>query len=186
MERRERLHPLDRAPRARRGPNASTIRRSLITCALVAGSLMVSSSAVAKDLRPGDVRICNAERCVPIRSQPVLNSLASFYYDSARPPARVHRPRLGAPYFRLAFRNHYVTGIVAGRKLDRFLSYGVNLDRFDKGVWYRVPPRAVSEFRRLTIGLRPFRLTRTSLRGQRSARTAPRRHRGGARRGAAR
>ena len=164
MNRSESLHPLGSAARAHRGPSASPIRWRLITCAIVAGCLTVSSSAVAKEFAPGDVRICNAKRCVPIRSQPVLNSLAAFYYEGAKPPARADSPRLGAPYFRLEFRNHYVTGIVAGRKLDRFVSYGVNLDQFRKGVWYHVPTRAVSEFRRQTVGLRPLRLTRTSLR----------------------
>jgi hypothetical protein len=68
-------------------------------------------------------------------------------------------PRMGAAYFQLKFRNDYVTGIVATRRLDRFLSYGVHLERFKRGVWYRVPARSALELRRLTAGLAPFRLS---------------------------
>jgi hypothetical protein len=59
----------------------------------------------------------------------------------------------------LRFTNGYVTGVVAGRRLDRFLSYGVNLDRFFGGTWYRVPRAAAAALRRLAAGLPPLRLT---------------------------
>jgi len=59
----------------------------------------------------------------------------------------------------LRFRNGYVTGIVAGAQLDRFLSYGVNLGQFAKGRWYRFPALAAAELRRLASSLRPMRLT---------------------------
>ena len=59
----------------------------------------------------------------------------------------------------MKFSNGYVTGIVAAAQLDRFLSYGVNLDQFQRGRWYRVPSAAALELRRLTAGLKPRRLT---------------------------
>ena len=68
-----------------------------------------------------------------------------------------------APYFELRFRNGYVTGIVATQRLDRFLSYGVHLERFQRNVWYRVPAKLAAEFRGLTAGLRPLRLTRAAI-----------------------
>jgi hypothetical protein len=67
------------------------------------------------------------------------------------------------PYYELRFRNGYVTGIVATARLDRFLSYGVFLGRFARDRWYAVPHNMSSEFRRLTVGLRPLRLTRAAL-----------------------
>jgi hypothetical protein len=67
------------------------------------------------------------------------------------------------PYYELRFRNGYVTGIVATRRLDRFLSYGVHLERFARDRWYAVPCSLSGEFRRLTFGLRPLRLTRAAL-----------------------
>jgi hypothetical protein len=133
-------------------------RRSLAGVVLV-GLSILSPAAAAKEFKPGDLRVCNASRCVSIRSEPALNALASFYYDIARPPARVQAPRLGTPFFELEFTNGDVTGIVAGTELNRFLSDGVNLDQFQQGVWYRVPTRAVTSLRRLTVGLTPLRLT---------------------------
>jgi hypothetical protein len=124
---------------------------------------MLSSAAAAKEFKPGDLSVCNAKRCVSIRSRPALNALASFYYDSARSPTRARAPRLGTPFFRLEFSNGYVTGIAAGTQLNRFHSYGVNLEQFQKRAWYRVPPRAAVELRRLTAGLTPLRLSAAAL-----------------------
>jgi hypothetical protein len=86
----------------------------------------------------------------------------SFYYGGPV-AARIPGPPLGAPYYQLRFRNQYVTGIVARRPLDRFLSYGVNLGRFVRNTWYAVPRTLSGELRRLTVGLRPLQLTRSAL-----------------------
>lgn len=53
--------------------------------------------------------------------------------------------------------------MVATAKLDRFLSFGVNLGRFSRGKWYRVPTRGAAELRRLTTALAPLRVTRAAL-----------------------
>jgi hypothetical protein len=92
----------------------------------------------------------------------VLPEVGSFYYTGPC-PARVRRPKLGAPYYELRFRNGYVTGIVATRRLDRFLTYGVIDQRFARDAWYAVPRKVSGELRRLTADLRPFRLTRAAL-----------------------
>jgi hypothetical protein len=130
---------------------------------LLFGLLILSSGAAAKEFKPGDLSVCNASRCVSIRGQSVLSALASFYYDGAQPQARAGAPGLGVPFFQLEFSNGYVTGIVAGTGIGRFLSYGVNLDQFQGGVWYRVPARAVAGLRSLTVGLAPLRLTTAAL-----------------------
>ncbi len=125
-------------------------------------ALLVLPSASAKDFHPGDLRVCNTTRCIAIVNRAVLPQLGSFYYGGPSPaPAR--RPKLGAPYFELRFRNGYVTGIVATRRLDRFLSYGVNLGRFARNRWYSVPRHMSGEVRRLTVDLRPLPLTRSAL-----------------------
>ena len=67
------------------------------------------------------------------------------------------------PYYELRYRNGYATGIVATRRLDRFLSYGVVSGRFTPDHWYRVPLKVSREFRRLTRDLRPLRLNRAAL-----------------------
>ena len=130
---------------------------------LAAAALAATPAATAKDFRPGDLRVCNAHRCVPIVSRAVLPLLGRFYYYDRDVAHVADRPRLGSPAFELRFKNGYVTGIVASTKLDRFLSYGVNLGRFERGVWYRMPARAAAELRKLTAGMKPLRLTRAAL-----------------------
>lgn len=119
-------------------------------------------SASAKDFGPGDVSICNGTRCVAIVSPAGVSQLRPFYYSG---PALARRgvPALGAPYYELRFANGYATGIVATNRLDRFLSYGVHLERFARNQWYAVPPKLAAELRRLTAGLTPLRVTRAAL-----------------------
>lgn len=138
------------------------MRRSFVVGVVAAMALLALPSASAKDFRPGDVRVCNATRCVAVLNRSVLPHLASFYYGGP-PPVRVPRPELGTPYYELRFRNGYVTGIVATRRLDRFLTYGVHDQRFIRDAWYAVPCRMSVELRRLTDLLRPLRLSRAAL-----------------------
>jgi hypothetical protein len=135
--------------------------RSSILVTVAVSALLVVPSAGAKEFRPGDVRVCNATRCVPILERSVVPQLASFYTGPR--PARRARPALGTPHYELRYRGGYVTGIVATRHLDRFLAYGVHEGRFDKNAWYAVPRRLSTELRRLTDALRPLRLTRAAL-----------------------
>ena len=130
--------------------------------ALVAAALLALPSASAKDFGPGDLRVCNATRCVAIVKADAVRRLGPFYYRGPA-PAHLSRPPLGTPYFQLRFRNNYVTGIVATQMLDRFLSYGVHLERFARDTWYAVPARLSAELRRLTAGMRPLRVTRAAL-----------------------
>jgi hypothetical protein len=131
-------------------------------CAAAVGALLVLASAQAKEFRPGDLRVCNAKRCVAITNQAALDSLSALYYSQA-PLTGAVAPSVGAPFFQLEFDNGYVTGVVATTRLDRFLSYGVNLGRFRRGKWYRVQAVAAKELRKLTTGLKPLRLTQASL-----------------------
>src|SRR5215203_5426012 len=134
-----------------------SVVRPLLVGLVVAAALLVLPLASAKDFHPGDLRVCNKTRCVAIMNRAVLPQLDGFY--SGRSLARVRRPKLGAPYYELRFRNNYVTGIVATRRLGRFLSYGVNLDRFARNNWYAVPRQLSREFRRRTVDLRPLHVS---------------------------
>jgi hypothetical protein len=136
--------------------------KALLGALIAASALLFLPSASAKDFGPGDLRVCNASRCVPIVKRDVLPFLGSFYY-SGPAPAHLRAPALGAPYYELRFRNNYVTGIVATRQLDRFLSYGVHLERFRVDQWYAVARRLSAELQRLTTGLRPLRVTQAAL-----------------------
>jgi len=135
--------------------------RASLAIAATAVALLVLPSASAKDFQPGALRVCNAAQCVPIVKSEVLPLLAAFYYHGR--PQSVRRPRLGAAAYELRFDNGYVTGIVAGRRLDRFLSYGVHIGHFERGTWYAIPPKATANLRRLTTGMRPLRVTRAAL-----------------------
>ena len=133
-----------------------------LAASLAALAVLLVPAAAAKDFGPGDLRVCNAKRCASIVRPAVLPTLGAFYY-SGDDPAVALPPALGSPSYELRFRNGYATGIVAGRRLDRFLSYGVNLGRFSKGRWYRVPAAMAAEIRQLAKPLAPIRLTSAAL-----------------------
>jgi len=130
--------------------------RVALLAAIVA--LLAVPSATAKDFRPGDVRLCNAARCVAIMDREAITALGHFIYSSGEAP-RARAVRLGAPALELKFRNGYTIGIVARVSLDRFLSYGVHLERFRRGRWYRVPAEVAAGLERLAAGLTPLRVT---------------------------
>lgn len=136
--------------------------RTLLLSLVAASALLAVPSASAKDFQPGDLRVCNRAHCVAIVSRAVLPVLGPFYYTGPC-PARVRRPKLGARYYELRYPNGYVTGIVTTRRLDRFLTYGVNDGRFARDTWYAVPRKFSAELRRLTVHLRPLRLSRAAL-----------------------
>lgn len=140
--------------------------RVIAVPAFLALALTFTATSMAKDFKPGDLRICNANRCVTITDQRLLDALGYFIYAGPQ-PAIVRPPLLGVAYFELKFRNGYVPGIVATAKLDRWLSYGVYLGRFVRGRWYHVPARAAAGMRKLTVSLEPLRLTRVAVRRSR-------------------
>jgi len=92
----------------------------------------------------------------------VVATLGPFYYSNGS-PRQAQAPRLGARAYELRFPNGYATGIVAGASLDRFLSYGVNVGRFHRGVLYRVPRRLTAGLTKLSCSLLPLRVTKAAL-----------------------
>jgi hypothetical protein len=140
--------------------------RSLLLALAAAWAGLTLSAAQAKDFERGDLRACGATRCRPVIDRRALTILAHFYYG-AQPLTVAPSPRMRTPYFTLRFRNGYVTGIVAGKRLDRFLSYGVVTDRFHRGTWYRVPSAAARSLRVLVASLQPRRLDAAAVRKSR-------------------
>ena len=135
------------------------MQRTLIVGLVAAAALISANSSAAKEFGPGDLRLCDKTRCVPIVDGDAVQLLSRFYYTGQQPP-RTSRPRWGARAFELRFSNGYVTGVAGGAALDRFLSFGVHNERFRQGAWYRIPAAAARELRRLTTGLEPLRVTR--------------------------
>ena len=141
--------------------------RALVAVAATTTAVLVGAAgSAAKEFGPGDLRVCDATRCVPITKPGPVQGLSAFYY-TGRQPSAISRPSWGAPAFELRFSNGYVTGVVGGRSLDRFLSFGVFLERFRRGTWYRLPPGASTELRRLAASLEPYRVTPAMLRRSR-------------------
>jgi hypothetical protein len=136
-------------------------RRSLyvIAAALIGStSLLAVPAAVAKDFRPGDLRVCGRSQCVPIVNRRLLRILSHYYWGprrvvGARPVDR------GTPAFALRWRDGYASGLVAGAGLDRFRGHGFFCGRFVRGTWYRFPAEATVMFKKLTAGIRPLRVS---------------------------
>jgi len=131
----------------------------LAVALIVFAALLGAGGAGAKEFAPGDLRVCSETRCVPVMKAEIARRLAGLYYTGPK-PATVARPAWGAPAFELRFRNGYATGVVGSARLDRFLSFGVHAERFRPRVWYRVAPEIAAELRRLTAGMKPYRVTR--------------------------
>jgi hypothetical protein len=134
--------------------------RLLCTALTLAASLVAAvAPAGAKGFRPGDLKLCDNDRCVSIMDQSLLNGLARFYYGGPA-PVEVRKPRLGAPYLQLKFSDGgYVTGVAATAQLDRFRSGGINLGQFSPDDWYRVPAKVARGLRKLAAGLTPLRVS---------------------------
>ena len=125
----------------------------------VAAMLACAVAAAAKEFTPGSIRICNHARCVPIVNAGTLRALSAYYYGDGR-VTRAPPVLAGAPAFQLQYEDGYVSGIVAGARLDRFRAYGFYCGRFQTGKWYRVPRRLAADLRALTATLRPARVGR--------------------------
>ena len=103
--------------------------------ALVAAALLVCTSAApAKDFSPGGLRVCGANRCVPIMNRKAVRAFSAFYYG-ARPVRVVPKPRIGAPAFEIRFQDGHVVGMVGGIRLNRASVYGLYCERFRRGRW---------------------------------------------------
>lgn len=143
------------------------MRKSLFAFALLVALLVLALSQAAgartmKQFRPGDVRACGVHRCVPIRSQRVLDGLANFYYGRPAPTSTL-APKKRSAYLRLVYRNGYVTGIAAGSRFSRFLSFGVNEGQFAPRTWYAVPASVAAKLRLLASHLSAGRLPKDIL-----------------------
>src|SRR5205085_4929976 len=61
------------------------VARMMLAClgTAVAGvALWLAPLAGAKDFKPGDIRVCAAAKCLPLRDRQALDSLSAFYYSA--------------------------------------------------------------------------------------------------------
>jgi hypothetical protein len=132
--------------------------RLLVVTLFALGVLLAVPAAGAKDLRPGDLRVCGRTHCVPIVNPRLLRILSSYYWGPAR-VRRAPRVRAGARGFELRWRNGHASGVVATRGLVRFRAFGFFCGRFVRGTWYRLPAEAAHELTKLTAGSEPMRVS---------------------------
>ena len=124
---------------------------------LTACGLLAIPAATAKDVGPGDLRVCGRSHCVPIMNRRLVRILNAYYWGP-RPVIRAGPVRRGAPAFALRWRDGYVSGLVAGADLNRFRAHGFFCERFVRGRWYRFRAEATVWLKKLTTQLRPLRV----------------------------
>jgi hypothetical protein len=118
--------------------------------ALFVGTLIATAAAWAKDIRPGELRICGAVHCRVVDEPHQARAFAELFWGED-PVVRARQPRLGAPVYQLRFKDGFVSAIITATAIR---VHGLNCGRFQRGKWYRLP----DELQRLTVGLRPKRL----------------------------
>lgn len=117
--------------------------------ALVIG-LVVAAAASAKEIHPGDLRICGATQCHIVTEPRQARAFSSLLWGEGRVP-RAPTPRVGSPVFQLRYPDGPAGAII---NTTAIRVAGLNCGRFRRGVWYRLPVR----LRGLTVGLVPRRL----------------------------
>ena len=133
------MEPIDR----QRG-NSSAMR---MVKALAVLGLILSATASAKDIRPGDLRICGASHCRAVRDPVQARAFADLLWGPGRIP-RVPTPAVGSPVFQLRFRDGPAGALINATAIR---VHGLNCGRFQRGKWYRLPAR----LRGLTARLQP-------------------------------
>lgn len=117
----------------------------MLACALIA-----AAAASAKEIRPGDLRICGAKSCRAVNDPVTARAFGEFFYGRSR-VFRAPTPRLGSPVVRVRFSNGFVAGVLTATAIR---VNGVDCERFHGSNWYRLP----AKLRGLTAGLEPRRL----------------------------
>jgi hypothetical protein len=117
---------------------------------LMAVGLIVAPCAWAKEIRPGELRICGARDCRPVTQSAQARAFSALLWGDGTVP-RAPTPRVGSTVFQLRFRDGPAGAIITSTAIR---VAGLNCGRFQRGKWYRLP-RALKG---LTTGLEPRRL----------------------------
>jgi hypothetical protein len=117
------------------------------TLGIVAISLMVCAAAWAKDIRPGELRICGAKHCRVVKDPSQARAFSALLWGS-RPVVRAPTPPVGSPVYQLRFKDGPAGAIINATAIR---VHGLNCGRFRRGKWYQLP----RSLRGLTRGLEP-------------------------------
>ena len=118
--------------------------------AVIAGALLIAAGAWAKEIRPGDLRICGAAHCRVVSDPSHARAFSNLLWGSSR-VVRAPTPPVGLPIFQLRFRDGPAGAIISATAIR---VHGLNCGRFQRGKWYRLP----ASLRGMTAGLKPKRL----------------------------
>jgi hypothetical protein len=114
---------------------------------LAVSALFLVPTAGAKEFQPGDLRVCGAVHCRVLTDAATTRAFGALLYGPGA-VASAPTPGLGAPVFRLRFRDGSA-GVILSATVFRV--HGLNCGRFRRGRWYRLPV----PLRGLTAGLKP-------------------------------
>ena len=117
---------------------------------ILAIALVAAAGASAKEIRPGDLRICGATQCRVVNDPGQARAFGNLLWGSSR-VVRAPTPRVGTPIFQLRFRDGPAGAIISATAIR---VHGLNCRRFQRGKWYRLP----ASLRGVTVWLKPKRL----------------------------
>jgi hypothetical protein len=118
--------------------------------AFAAISLCCSAAVWAKDIRPGDLRICGARHCRTVTDPRETRAFGNLLWGDG-PVVRAPRPPVESRVFELRFADGPAVALIDATAIR---VHGLNCGRFQRGKWYRLPAR----LRGVTRGLEPKRL----------------------------
>jgi hypothetical protein len=118
--------------------------------AILASALALAATASAKEIRPGDLRICGAAHCRVVKDPGQARAFSDLLWGPSR-VVRAPTPPVGSPIFQLRFRDGPAGAIISATAIR---VHGLICGRFQRGKWYRLP----GSLRGLTAGLKPKRL----------------------------
>lgn len=115
-----------------------------------ASAALFVTGAAAKEIRPGDLRICGATHCRVVNDPGQARAFSHLLWGPSR-IVRAPTPAVGSPIFQLRFKDGPVGAIISATAIR---VHGLICGRFQRGKWYRLP----ASLRGITAGLEPKRL----------------------------
>lgn len=119
--------------------------------AVLGMSLAACLAASAKEIRPGELRVCGSKHCRVVKSPVQSRAFSSLLWGEGR-VRRAPTPRVGSAVFQLRFERGPAGAIITATSIR---VAGLNCGRFQRGKWYRLPRNLTG----LTVGLAPRRLS---------------------------
>lgn len=121
-----------------------------VLVASAASAAVLIGGAWAKNIRPGDLRICGGRHCRVVSDAAQARAFADLLWGPSR-VVRAPTPPVGSPIFQLRYKDGPAGAIISATAIR---VHGLNCGRFQRGKWYRLP----ASLRGVTAGLEPKRL----------------------------